>query len=271
MAIRLVAMDLDGTLVDSRRNVSEYTKKVIAKYAALGVAFAFCSGRVDNEMDSVYAALPEVKYAILANGAYGLELPERRRIFANSLSPDKVRLIRATYAKYDHMFEIMLGPCVYSDANCLGRPEDYGAEYLGDVLARTRTPVDDMSVFVRDLTESADKVNIFFTSPQEQLKMIEIAAGLGTDFTHPERTNVEFTARGVNKGSGLKFLAETLGISPDEIMAIGDNNNDLTMLEYAVHSVAMGNSDDSIKKIARYVTDTNDNDGAAKAIERIIG
>lgn len=54
-------------------------------------------------------------------------------------------------------------------------------------------------------------------------------------------------------------------------MAIGDNNNDLTMLEYAVHSVAMGNSDDSIKKIARYVTDTNDNDGAAKAIERIIG
>ena len=109
------------------------------------------------------------------------------------------------------------------------------------------------------------------TSPQEQLKMIEIASGLGTDFTHPERTNVEFTARGVNKGSGLKFLAETLGISPDEIMAIGDNNNDLTMLEYAVHSVAMGNSDDSIKKIARYVTDTNDNDGAAKAIERIIG
>ena len=67
MAIRLVAMDLDGTLVDSRRNVSEYTKKVIAKYAALGVAFVFCSGRVDNEMDSVYAALPEVKYAILEN------------------------------------------------------------------------------------------------------------------------------------------------------------------------------------------------------------
>ena len=73
---------------------------------------------------------------------------------------------------------------------------------------------------------------------------------------------------GTNKGNALRILCEKLGISPDEVMAMGDAENDLEMLRFVGYSVAMGNASDEVKSVARYETDTNDRHGVAKAIRK---
>lgn len=272
LAIRLVAADLDGTLVDSRRMVSAYTQKVVAKYAARGVIFVFCTGRVSNEIDYVMEALPEVKYAVMANGAYGVSLPSRARIFSNSLSMDTVRRIERTFAHTDHMLELMTADGVLSEAGKLGQLEHYGAEYLAEVIHRTRTPVGRILDVVETRTEPVDKVNIFFTSPEARDALLAQAKAIDADMSHPEHTNIEFNARGVNKGSGLERLAGLLGVGREEILALGDNNNDLPMLRCAGCSVAMCNGEPEAIEAADHVSDLdNDHDGAALMIERLLG
>ena len=270
--IRLVATDLDGTLVDSGRFVSEYTQRVVAKYAARGVRFAFCTGRVANEIDYVMGALPQVQYAVMANGAYGLSLPTRTRIFSNSLPMETVRRIARVFAHTDHMLELMTAEGVLSEAEKLPRLDHYGAEYLAEVIHSTRTPVEDMAALLEARREPVDKTNIFFTSPEARDALLPLTAKIDADASHPEHTNIEFTARSVNKGSGLARLAGLLGIRREEILALGDNNNDVPLLNYAGFAVAMCNGEQEARDAADYVTEAdNDHDGAARAIEAILG
>jgi len=84
------------------------------------------------------------------------------------------------------------------------------------------------------------------------------------------RNNFEVMCEGVSKGRAAKVLADFYGISKDEVMCIGDNENDLSMIEYAGMGVAMGNAEESVKKVANYITDTNNNSGVAKAINKFI-
>lgn len=81
---------------------------------------------------------------------------------------------------------------------------------------------------------------------------------------------LEFLNKNVNKGLGLQLLAKHLGIKRKEIIAIGDAENDRHMIEYAGLGIAMGNAFESIKEIADYITDSNDEDGVAKAIEKFV-
>ena len=81
---------------------------------------------------------------------------------------------------------------------------------------------------------------------------------------------LEINAEGADKGTGMLWLGEQLGISREEIMACGDSYNDYEMLKAVGWSVAMANGEDSVKKIADYITDTNDNDGVAKAFEKFV-
>lgn len=80
--------------------------------------------------------------------------------------------------------------------------------------------------------------------------------------------NLEILPEGVSKASGLAVLTEKLGIGPEEIVAVGDNYNDAEMLQYAGMGVAMGNAPDDVKRLARYVTDTNDQHGVAAVIRK---
>ena len=190
MAIRLVATDLDGTLVDRERRVSPFTQAVVARYAAKGVRFVFCTGRVSNEIDYVMGVLPDVEYAVMANGAYGLSLPARTRVFSNGLSMDMVRRIRAAFKGVDHMFEIMTGEGVFSEADKLPRLAEYGADYLADVILNTRTVTADMDALLARREAPVDKVNIFFRTPAVRDRLLEAAAALGTDVAHPEYSNI---------------------------------------------------------------------------------
>ena len=138
----------------------------------------------------------------------------------------------------------------------LDKPTFASAE-LGELLRREngRTPI--------------EKVTALFTNPDERRAAFAVLADGGRYLvTSSIPRNVEVNAAGVDKGVGLLALADFLGVPHGAVMACGDSSNDAAMLRAAGFSVAMGNASDEIKALADFVTDTNDADGVAKAVER---
>jgi len=138
------------------------------------------------------------------------------------------------------------------------------------MFLQTRTPVDSMEDALAGLRRKVGKINMFFPSTEERdraRKVIE-PCGFSYCFQHPQ--NFEINRAGVNKGSALARLAGRLGLTSKEVMAIGDNNNDLPMLQYAGIAVAMENALAGVKERADFVTHSNDEDGVAYALYQFL-
>ena len=123
-----------------------------------------------------------------------------------------------------------------------------------------------------DKEEDVLKIIAFDKNGPEQLKAVtgELEKIGDLAIAASELTNIEINHVNAQKGIALKQFAEERGFTADEVMALGDNFNDVSMLTYAGTSVAMGNAAEAIKKIAKHVTDTNEENGVATAIDRIL-
>lgn len=271
--IKLVAMDMDGTLLDSSKELPEENRKTIELYAQKGVQFAFCTGRVMNELQVISKELPCVKYAITCNGAYVNDFTlgsNDNEIFNDTLSMEEIRHIFDIVSNkgYEVMFELQADGVVYAQKSCIDNPGKYGVDYLADFIKLTRVPVESMEEYVNSREIEVGKVNMFFANSAMRNSALEELKDLDYDFSYSEGANLEINKRGVNKGKGLKMLAEYLGISLDEVMALGDNYNDIEMLKTTKNSVVMANAVDEIKAVAMYETLSNDENGVAAAIRK---
>lgn len=270
MEIEIVAIDVDGTLVDSRKQIRSGVRKAIKGTADKGVKLAICTGRSPREIREIAAELPEVQYGITANGAYVVDLHENKTICSDTMSQQELCSIYQMLCKFDMMFEIFLEQQVLAERRCLRDVDHYGVGELKELVLSTRTGIDDMKEYLKKTDLRAGKVNIFFPDPRQRNEAAAKAGCLPFYITQQETTNLEFTKKSVNKGAGLRRLSEALGIKPESIMAIGDNNNDIPMLEYAGIGVAMGNGLEEVKEKADFITTTNEEDGVARALEQFV-
>lgn len=270
MEIKLAAIDVDGTLVDSRKQIRSGVRKAMKETADKGVKLAICTGRSPREIREIAAELPEVQYGITANGAYVVDLYENKTVFSDTMSQQEICSIYQTLCNFDMMFEIFLEQQVLAERRCLRDVDHYGVGELKELVLSTRTGIEDMKEYLKKTDLRAGKVNIFFPDPLQRDEAAAKAGSLPFYITQQETTNLEFTKKSVNKGAGLRNLAKGLGLQPECIMAIGDNNNDLPMLEYAGISVAMGNGLEAVKEKADFITTTNEEDGVARALEQFV-
>lgn len=268
--IRLVAMDLDGTLFNSKRQVDLMTQAVIRRYAKSGVIFAFCTGRISNELQDVITILPEVQYAISCNGAYAVDLWSGKELYQNTLSMEDVNRIYQHFSGFPMMFELFADGVVLTDQNCLNYLAQFQLRELEGHIRKTRKGVPDFADYLKERTDPVGKINIFFAGREILLKAREWGKQLPYDMAYQTKSNLEFNQIGVKKGKGLAHLAQRLGISKSQVLAIGDNNNDLSMREAVGTLVAMENACEDLKKIANWVTASNDADGVAVALKQFL-
>lgn len=271
--IRLVAIDMDGTLLNSNKKLSKENQKTIEDYAKKGVMFSFCTGRVMNEIEIVSAKLPEVKYAITCNGSLVYDISDRecpRLIYGDTLSIEEVRTIYefAETLEFDMMFELQADGVVYADKKCIENPEKYGVGYIRELIQRTRVPVDNMQEYIYERSKDVGKLNIFFPNTNIRNKALKSFKKLNYEFAYSEPTNIDINQKGSNKGRGLRKLVDYLELTKDEVMVIGDNFNDLEMLQATPNSVAMANAPEEVKKYAKFTTLSNDQNGVAYAIKK---
>lgn len=268
--IKIIAVDLDGTLLNSKKEITTPTKQAINACIEKGIYFAFATGRIANELGNVRQQLPGVRYAITCNGAFVTDLKENRVLSENTLDMEDVRRIYRLFQSEDMMFELFADGKVLTDVGCMRHPQDYCSQSLYRLVCQTRTGIENFSDYLEKRQNPVGKVNIFFRSSKARDTAFEKVKALPFAVTLQEETNLEFNKRGVDKGTGLQMLADYFTVDMRDVMAIGDNNNDLAMLQTAGVSIAMENGREAVKKVADFITKSNDQDGVAFAIEKFV-
>lgn len=264
---RLIALDLDGTVLTSKVDILPSTVEAVAYAREKGAKVIVCTGRIVGEAAVFAKEIGASSLLISAGGAAISDVRNSRNVKEWAMPWDiGAKVVEAVQNRPVTVMiyvgdRLYLNP--YSDEilSSTKRTEGFWASkvVLPDVAATIRAHKFPVSkVFARGdvqvLAEALAEIN--------QLPGIHI--------TRSAENNFEVMPAGVNKGVALQELARVMGITMQEVMAVGDSDNDSDMLKLAGMPVVMGNGDDAVKKLAKFVTDTNDNDGVAKAIYQFI-
>lgn len=275
--IRLVALDMDGTLFNNQSQISEENQKAIRSATAQDVTVAISTGRPYIGLPVPLLAELGIRYAITSGGAAIYRLPERKCIYQCCMEPELICPIIEELQKMDIHMDAFIDGNGYSRHSCrpgidrLAMPES-----IRRYIRETRTFTDDLAAYIRDNHLCVEKMTLnFYPLPDGTFRDCEEVKALLA--SHPEISflsggyhNLEFTRTGTTKGTGLRFLCKYLGISLEETMACGDTQNDIDILNTAAIGVAMENASDEVKKNADFITRSNEADGVAYAIRTFI-
>lgn len=265
MSIKLVAIDIDGTLINSHHQLTKKTIDVIKQKAAEGMKIVICSGRPLVGMLEVVEQLgltTEDDYIISYNGALAVNAATHEPFVEHVLSYDDLvslhQLSEEVHAHYH-----------YADLEAIYTPHRRINPYSIHEVTLTGMPLEYLPF--EEVNPENSICKLMFIDPEDEITRImkEIPP------TFHEKYNIvrsapfflEFLNKKASKGLTLKNLADKLGIDASDVMAIGDNENDISMLEYAGIGVAMGNATSKTKEYAQKITLSNDEDGVAYALE----
>lgn len=274
-AIRLLAIDIDGTLLDGRFELSTANCNAVVAAKECGVEVILVTGRRYAMAEPIAAQLPIPLALITSNGAVvkssvGVTLDRQL------LSQERARRVLAATRPYRCHTALFFdrhgkGQIVTEELDLTHVPVQRYVERNKNLLVR----VENLEKSIRE-----DPIQVFFIGPAGRMKEVYDALLASADAAtvsiarteYPERdlSLVDVMALGCNKGAALARHARRLGVKPEEIMAIGDNWNDLQMLELAGLPVLMANSTSDLKEKGWAVTAGNDEDGVAQAIQRYL-
>lgn len=270
--IKLIALDLDGTLLDSQKRLSSRNKEALLKCMDQGIWIVPCTGRIWSAVPDFLREMNGIRYAITTNGAVVEDVRENKILDERKMPWELAVEIFELAQQFHTMYDVYVGGRAFGELRFAERLTEFGMlPLLQDMVRRTRKFIPDVSAKIRELGEPVEKINYFFGDMQERERARAALKARGDVIvTSSFSNNLEINARGATKGEGLLRLAAKLGVKPEETMGFGDNGNDATMMQMAGVGVAMGNAEEDIKNLADYVTDTNDADGVAQALERLI-
>lgn len=269
----MVAFDLDGTLLNSDKGISDYTRRVLNEAVKQGVVILPATGRPVTGIPKPVMELPGIRYAITANGARVVDVQEDKILHEALLPYEKGKELFDIFAKYDTYREVYYDGYGYATAEMVERIEEYMPIVpMIEYMRTTRHRVPDVDAMFHEKKMSVDKLQALFrTSEERDRAMKEVKEKVtGVAVTSALANNIEANGEDAQKGIALLKLGEILGIDRDEIMAFGDGSNDLDMIRRAGFGVAMENGIDEIREIADDITVTNDEHGVAKAIEKYV-
>lgn len=267
--IKLIAIDLDGTMVRSDQTISDHTVRTAVAAQRSGIKIAIVSGRPTFGASPATEALRLADYGgylVSYNGAEIYDCGTGKMLFSNTLD-EAVKPIICKAAK-DNALAVM----TYIGKEVVTEAANARNEYIQYSSMRNKMAVRTVGNFLKEAAQPI--VKCIIVGEPEKLASIEPALNEmlqdRADAYRSEPFFLEIVPHGIDKAQGLAHLLAATGITPEEVMALGDGFNDLPMIEYAGLGVAMGNAQDSVKAKADYITLSNNDEGVASAIERFV-
>lgn len=239
--IKMIALDMDGTLLNDRKEITSWTKSQIMKAHHAGITVVLCTGRAFHHCYTYLQDLQLDSHLITCNGG---------QIYASDHTVIAEYLLNAgTLADLYHFAQILkMNTWTFSTKG----------PYYNELP-------DNCSEYPWLKFSCSHKDEKVLNKMAEKVRSIE-----GVEISNRTAFTIEVNPTGVNKAAALELVCEKLGITMKQVMAIGDSLNDIKMIQSAGIGVAMGNAQKAVQQVADELTDTNNNDGVGKAIEKLI-
>lgn len=266
--IKLIAIDIDGTLVNSEKNITPGVKEAISAAQNEGKKIVICTGRplsgAQRYLNELGLNGQDDQYVVSFNGAV-VESTSGNVLFKKGLSYDQYIDLEAIARKLKLHFHSVGLDRIYTAERDLGHYTIYNSRIVKlEVSYRTQEEMRNIPIIKCMYIDDPDYLDSKLNDPlfKEMAKKVT--------FSKTEPFYYEATAANTDKGTGLKVLCEHLNIKPENVMALGDQANDMPMIKYAGLGVAMGNAVEITKQNADEITTDCDHDGVAVAINKIL-
>ncbi|MCI8640885.1 MAG: HAD family phosphatase [Clostridia bacterium] len=285
---KLIAVDLDGTLLNSYGIVTEETKQTIKQTMKKGTDVIIASGRPVDSIETIAKEIDSKNYFIAGNGALIYDMKNNKTIYEKVLDVKKILKIIDLCEKNSIFYNIYTEDVILTKALKFNVLYYYKENLKKDEENKTKIKiVENMKEYIKNSQDKkylkvtiCDESEMVFNSIIKKLKNISDIEVLevshmtrktikhGTEESKIEYFYTEIALKDVNKWTAIEYLLKRLELKKEEVIAIGDNMNDKDMIENAGVGVAMGQSTPKVIQIADYVTEDNENDGVKKAIEK---
>ena len=269
--IRLISLDLDGTLLNSRKELSPENAAALQWAADQGIEIVPTTGRFFGGMPEIIRNLPYLHYAITVNGAQVYDVRSDVGIAKAEIPVERAVALMAYLDQFPVIYDCFMDNWGWMTRSLQEQAEEFAPnEHYAKMLKELRTPVDELKAFLTERGHNIQKAQFFAKDMALRSRMMREIPELFPDLIVSSAVvnNVEINDKNAHKGNAIRQLAAHLGLDMSQVLAFGDGSNDITMLQEAGIGVCMENGLDSVKAVADYITDSCDNDGVAKAIYR---
>ena len=272
--IKMIGLDLDGTVFHDNKTISEHTKEVLTKAIQQGVVVLPATGRPESGLPEEFVKIPGVRYAVTSNGARVVDLQTGKTV-VEEMIPWNLGLQVIGFARTweDTAWE------AYFDGNAFVEEGEFQFIEHPDIkpafkqyILKTRKPQKGLPELIEKKHIGLEKIRMTFPNTEYRNRCMEAFEKKfpQLDVSYATTFDMDIVSKHIGKGVALLKLGELLGITQEQIMACGDAKNDWNMLEMVGFPVVMGNADQETKKRAAYITLTNEEDGVAYAVEKFI-
>ena len=269
--IRLITLDLDGTLLNSKKELSPENAAALQWAADQGIEIVPTTGRFYGGMPEVIRNLPYLHYAITINGAQVYDVRNDVGIANAEIPVERAVELMGWLDQFPVIYDCFMDNWGWMTRSLQEKADEFAPnEHYAKMLKELRTPVDELKAFLTERGHDIQKSQFFAKEMDLRAKLMEEIPQRfpGLIVSSAVVNNVEINDQNAHKGNAIRQLAQHLGLDMSQVLAFGDGSNDITMLQEAGIGVCMENGLDSVKAVADYITDSCDEDGVAKAIYR---
>ncbi|AUM95508.1 Cof-type HAD-IIB family hydrolase [Clostridium botulinum] len=285
--MKLIALDLDGTLLNNKSIISNENRDAIRYAQNKGVEITISTGRPHFDVCSI-CEKANISTHIIGNNGASIHFKDKKKLYSIGIDKNDVKEILHWLTDKNFYYEVSTDKAIYTPFNgkdmlkieadkvISSNPKSVNIEEIYESCEKQL--IQSGFVFVDNYKEILSKDDDFYNILAFSFDEKKRKAGMDY-FKNLDKFSVfssgnhnfEIVNKHTSKGASLERLASNLNISLEETMAFGDNYNDISMFEKVKYSVAMGNADKNIKSICKLVADTNHNNGVAKMIYKFIG
>lgn len=269
--IGLIALDLDYTTL-TRAGLTRRTKETLEEAIRRGYHVVIATGRPIVAVPDYVLGIEGLEYVLCSNGAHIVEVATGNFLYSGYIDAETSAMLVDFLKDIAHPVEVFSEGEAFVSQSLYDDLKLNGSDFLSaKYILRTRKPVPDIWQFWRDNIDKIENINIHFREQEDKAEMRERLGKLsGFTLTSSTKANLEIGAETTSKANALRILSELTGIGLERVIAFGDSPNDIDMIKEAGFGVAMANGEDEVKDVADYITLSNEDEGVAYAIRKLL-
>ena len=271
--IRLIAFDLDGTLLNSDKVLTPRNREALERAAEKGILIVPTTGRLFKGIPSEIRQFPFLRYAVTINGAAVFDTETGDNLYRAEIPPEKAIEIMTYLDQFPVIYDCYKDNTGWMTQSMWDQAEIFAPNaYYVHSIRTNRKPVPELKEFLRQQGGSVQKIQLFSTDPELRTSLLR---EIPLRFSHlavssSVSRNVEINHENAHKGAALLALASHLGLDRSQVMAFGDGLNDISMIREAGIGVAMENAVEEVKAVADLITGSCEESGVADVIEQLL-